>query len=106
MDMKGILLWGGFLVIMLIGFVVSRRMKKQIEEDGIETTGVISRVTDMGGTDSIDIYVYARYCNENGEEIEGVLSNAPTNLEEGQQVRLKYHPEHQMNARLISVIEK
>ena len=101
MDTKGILLWAGILVIFAAVFFLSRRMKKQIEENGIETTGVISRITDEGGPDEIDLRYYARYRTEDGEEVEGLLSNPSKDLEEGQQVRLKYHPKYRKNARLI-----
>ena len=49
MDTKGIIIWIGFAVICAVICLVSRRMKKEIEENGIETTGVISRITDEGG---------------------------------------------------------
>ena len=100
-DTKGILLWAGLLIICGIIFFLSRRMKKQIEETGIETNGVISRITDEGGSDEINLQYYARYRTENGEEVEGLLSNPRSNLEVGQQVRLKYHPKHKTNARLV-----
>ncbi len=101
MDTKGILLWAGLIVICAIIFYVSRRMKNQIEENGIETTGVISRIEDAGGSDDIILHYYARYRTEDGEEVEGLLSNPRSNLEVGQQVRLKYHPKYRTNARLI-----
>ena len=100
-DIKGILLWVVFAVICGIIFFLSRRMKKQIEENGIETTGVISRITDEGGQDEIDLRYYARYRTEDGDEVEGLLSNPRSDLEVGQQVRLKYHPKYKANARLI-----
>ena len=102
MDTKAILLWAGLLIICGIIFFLSRRMKKQIEENGIETTGVISRITDVGGSDEITLQYYARYRTEDGEEIEGLLSNPGKDLEEGQQVRLKYHPKYKQNARLVN----
>ena len=102
MDAKGILLWAGVLVIFAIVFFISRRMKKQIEESGIETAGVISRITDVGGAEEIDLRYYVRYRTEDGEEVEGLLSNPSPDLEEGQQVRLKYHPKYKQNARLIN----
>ena len=70
-DTKGILLWAGLLIICGIIFFLSRRMKKQIEENEIETNGVISRITDEGGLDSINLQYYARYRTENEEEVEG-----------------------------------
>ena len=100
-DTKGILLWAGLLIICGIIFFLSRRMKKQIEENGIETNGVISRITDEGGSDEINLQYYARYRTENGEEVEGLLSDPRSDLKVGQQVRLKYHPKHKTNARLV-----
>ena len=101
MDTKGIILWVGFAVLCAVIYLFSCRMKKQIEENGIETTGVISRIEDVGGPDEIDLRYYARYRTEDGEEIEGVLSNPGSNLEVGQQVCVKYHPKVKTNARLI-----
>ena len=101
MDTKGILLWAGLAVICAVVYFLSRRMKKQIEENGIETNGVISRIEDVGGPDEIDLRCYARYRTADGEEVEGVLYNPRSDLEVGQQVRIKYHPKYQTNARLI-----
>ena len=101
MDTKGMILWGGLLVICAVIYIISRRMKKQIEENGIETSGVISRITDEGGSDEISLRYYVRYRTEDGAEVEGLLSNPRSDLSEGQQVRLKYHPKHKSNARLI-----
>ena len=101
MDTKGIVLWIGFAVICAVVVFISRRMKKQIEENGIETTGVISRIEDMGASDESNLQYYARYRTEDGEEVEGILSNPRSDLAEGQQVRLKYHPKYRANARLI-----
>ena len=101
MTTKEILLWGGFLLICAVVLFFSRRMKKQIEENGIETVGTISRIEDVGGSDSIDLHYYAVYRTEDGEEVEGLLSNPHSGLAVGQQVRIKYHPVHKMNARLV-----
>ena len=101
MDIKGFLLWAGFAVICAAIWLISRRMKKQTEENGIETAGVISRITDEGTADEIDLRCYVRDRTKDGEEVEGVVSNPRAGLEAGQQVRLKYHPKHKTNARLI-----
>jgi urease gamma subunit len=105
-DMRGILMWVGFLAIFAAGMLFSGRLKKQIEENGIETVGTISRVVDDESREGITTYVYARYRNRDGEEVEGVLTNGPSNLFPGQKVHLKYHPRHQMNARLIEVLHE
>lgn len=101
MDTKGIIIWIGFAVICAVICLISRRMKKEIEENGIETTGVISRIEDAGASDEITLHYYARYRTEDGQEIEGILSNPGSDLNVGQQVRLKYHPKHKANARLV-----
>ena len=100
MDTKGIVLWVGLLVIVAVVLLLSRRMKKQIETTGLETTGVISSIRDVG-TEDIDLRYYARYRTEDGEEIEGLLANPSSDLEVGQQVRLKYHPKYKQNARIV-----
>ena len=101
MDTKGIILWVGFAVICAVIYLLSRRMKKQIEENGIETDAVISRIEEVGAADEIDLRYYARYRTEDGKEVEGLLSNPRSDLVIGQQVRLKYHPKHKANARLV-----
>ena len=102
MDTKDILLWVGFLAIGLVIVLVSHRMKKQIEQNGIETVGVISRIEDEGGTDDTTLHYYARYRTADGKEVEGVLSNPTSDLRVGQEVRLKYHPKFKTNARLVN----
>ena len=37
MDSKGIIMWVGLIIACAVIYFVSRRMKKQIEEEGIET---------------------------------------------------------------------
>lgn len=98
---KGIIAWMVFLAVIAAGILVSRRIKSEINENGIETDAVVSRITDDGTPEDIDINVYVRYRTENGEEIEGILSNPRAGLEEGQQVRIKYHPKYKSNARLV-----
>ena len=102
MDKTGILLWVVFALICAVVFLVSKLIKKQTEENGIETNGVISRIEDVGASDEITLHYYVRYRTEDGEDVEGVLSNPMSNLEVGQQVRIKYHPKYKANARLIT----
>ena len=101
MDTKSIIIWIVFIAVCAAICLVSHRIKKQIEENGIETDGVISRITDEGGTDEIDFRYYVRYRTQDGEETEGILSNPRSDLEEGQRVRIKYHPKYTSNARLV-----
>ncbi len=98
---KGVLLWAAFIAVMAAGFLISRKIKKGTEEEGIETQAVVSRIADDGTAGEIDINVYVRYLSEDGEEIEGVLSNPRPGLEPGQSVRIKYHPKYKNNARLV-----
>ena len=98
---KGIILWVLLIAVFIAGTVISRRMKSGIEENGIETDAVVSRIVDDGSKEYIDSDVYVRYRTEDGEETEGILSNPRTDLTEGQQVRVKYHPKHKNNVRLV-----
>ena len=101
METKGILLWAGLILICAVIFFFSQRIKKQIEEHGIETEGVISRIEDEGEPGETNFHYYAKYRTEDGEEVEGTLSNPAPDLAVGQRVRLKYHPKYKSNARLI-----
>ena len=101
MDTKGILLWAGFALICGFISLFSYRMKRQIDKDGIETNGVISRIEDAGQPDEIDLHYYVRYRTKDGEEFEGLLSNPGSSLEVGQTVQIKYHPKYKTNVRLI-----
>ena len=98
---KGLIMWGLFLAVLIAGALISRKMKKGINEDGIETDAVVSRIVDDGTQEYTDLTVYVRYRTDNGEEIEGVLSNPQTDMKEGQQIRVKYHPKYKNNARRI-----
>ena len=59
------------------------------------------RKTSVFFNSGIEIHCYARYRTEDGAEVEGLLSNPRSDLAVGQPVRLKYHPKHRTNARLI-----
>ena len=99
---KGILLWAALAVVCAAIALLSRRMKKKIKEEGIETSGVVCRITDAGGADEINLQYYVRYRTEDGEEIEALLSNPRADLEEGEQLRIKVHPKYKTNARIVS----
>ena len=101
MDTKGIIMWTVFILICAAIILTSKRMKKQIEENGIETEAVVSRITDSGEPDEISINYYVTYTTQDGEEIEGILSNPRSDLEIGQKVKIKYHPKYKENARLV-----
>ena len=98
---NGTILWIAFLAVFAVGVFISKKISRQIDKEGIETVGYISRITDEGDTDEIDVHVYAKYRTEEGEEIEGTVLNPRADLMEGQTVRLLYHPTHKHNAKLI-----
>lgn len=101
MPARDYIIWAVFAAVCLAIFLISKKMNKQIEEDGIETTGVISRIEDTSGDRDISLCYYARYRTDDGEEVEGVITNPTADLMEGQQVRLKYHPKYKENARIM-----
>ena len=98
---KGIIMWAVLLAVIAIGFLVSRVMRKSITEAGIETDAVVSSVSEDWTQDLSDFIVCVKYRTQDGEEVEGVLSNPRADLVVGQQVRIKYHPRFKANARLI-----
>ena len=98
---KGIIMWAVFLIVIVVGILVSRKIKKGINEDGIKTDAVVSHVLEDMSQDLSDFTVFVKYRTEDGEEVEGVISNPRSDLEEGQQVRIKYHPKYKNNARLL-----
>lgn len=98
---KGLIMWAVFLIVIVAGMLVSRKLKKGINENGIETDAVVSRVSEDMSQDLSDFTVYVKFRIENGEEVEGVISNPRADLEEGQRVRIKYHPKYKNNARLV-----
>ena len=103
MDTKGIVIWAIFIAVCAAIILVSRRIKKQTEEYGIETDGVISRIVESSGImdgEGVSYDFYVIYHTLEGEEVEGLLLNPTPYLEEGQQVRIKYHPKHKLNATL------
>ena len=98
---KGIIMWAVLLAVIAAGLLISRKIKKEIKENGIETDAVVSRIVDDGTQADIDINVYVCFVTEDGSEVEAILSNPRTDLEEGQRVRIKYHPKYKTNARLV-----
>lgn len=101
MDVKSYVAWAIFAAVCAVIWIISKRMKREIDENGIETVGVISKIVDSFEPEDVSQDYYAVYRTEDGEEIEGVLSNPTPDLVVGQQVRLKYHPKHKMNARIV-----
>ena len=98
---KGIIMWIVFAAVFAVGVVVSRMIRNGTEKNGIEADAIVSRIVDDGTPADIDINVYVRYRTENGGEAEAILSNPRPDLEEGQHVRIRYHPKMKGNARLV-----
>ena len=98
---KGLIMWIVFAAVFVAGLLVSRMIKSGTEKNGIEADAIISRIVDDGTPTDIDINVYVCYRTANGEEAEAILANPRSDLEEGQRVRIKYHPKMKGNARLV-----
>ena len=107
-NVKGIIIWAVFLAICAAIVILSRRIRKQIDENGVEAVGEVSRVSESFDSDTgaVETSVYARYRTEDGKETEGLLLNAPDNLQPGQRVRVKYHPKLRSNAKLIEIMRQ
>ena len=54
MELKGILIWAVFLAVVIAGILYSRRLRKRIDEQGIEAIGEISRVSVDSSEDGFD----------------------------------------------------
>lgn len=102
MELKGILLWAGLLVICGVFFFFTRRIKKEIEEKGILAEGIISRIEEDSDPDSVSYKFYVKFQTREGEEIEGLLLNPRYDLEVGERVLIKYHPKLHLNCRLVT----
>ena len=97
---KGLIMWAVFAAVFAAGVLVSRIIKKGAE-NGIEADAVVSRLVDDGTQTDININVYVRYRTADGEEIEAIISNPRSGLEEGQPVGIRYNPKMKTNARLV-----
>ena len=101
MDMKGILIWAVFILVCAAIILISRRIRKKINEEGIETDAVITRIVDASTDETYSYEVYVRYINSDGQETEALLLNDTAELCTGQRVRIKYHPDHPLNAVML-----
>ena len=81
--------------------ITSRRIKNEIEKNGILTSGVVSRIEEDADPEDADLTYYVRYRTQEGEETEGVLLNPASDLEIGQEIRVKYHPKLKNNCRMV-----
>ena len=104
-NMKGIIIWAVFLSVCAALLIWGRRLRKQIDENGIEADATVSRidVSFDSETHAREVSFYARYRTQDGKEIEGLLLDPPDNLQEGQRIRVKYHPKLTMNAKVLGM---
>ena len=93
-------MWVVFAVVFAAGVLISRMIKNGAK-NGIEADAVVSRIVDDGTQTDIDINVYVRYRTADGEEIEAIISNPRSGLEEGQPDGSRYNPKMKTNARLV-----
>ena len=77
-----------------------------IRRKGVETEGVISRITEHSSVDgdgSLDVTYtyYVVFRTQDGQEVEADLNHAPGRTRVGDRVRIKYLPEKPKHAVLI-----
>lgn len=89
---------GVIVIAVIVGFVFNYKRSKAINENGIETDAVVSRIKENEGEDAdgnrtVEYVYYVRYTNETGESVEAKLGNPPRFLMEGTKLRVKYLPE-------------
>ena len=86
------------VVAVIAGFVFNYKRSKAINERGVETDAVVSRIKEIEGEDSdgnreVTYEYFVEYLNEAGQTVEAKLGNPPRFLMEGTQLRVKYLPE-------------
>ena len=86
------------VVAVVAGFVFNYRRSKAINERGVETDAVVSRIKEIEGEDAdgkreVKYEYYVKYQNDAGQTVEARLGNPPRFLMEGSHVRVKYLPE-------------
>ena len=95
------------VVLLVIAGIYAFMSFNKIKKNGIETEAEVSRIEvertqsinhdiDMIETETTKHY-YVKYKNENGEEIESLLSNPKMGLQEGDIIKIKYLPEKTKN---------
>ena len=92
------------LVVIVAAFNIIKVLT--IRKKGVETEGVISRITEqstVGGDGSIDVTYtyYVIYTTQDGQEVEADLNHAPGRTRVGDAVRIKYLPEKPKHAVLV-----
>lgn len=85
-------------IAVIAGFVFNYKRSKAINERGVETDAVVSRIKEIEGEDSdgnreVTYEYFVEYLNEAGQTVEAKLGNPPRFLMEGTQLRVKYLPE-------------
>lgn len=101
----GILIWVFLIIVVFFVFVYSRIMKNRIKNEGIETTGTISRIDEELDIDTHDTSYswYVEYYDENNQRREALLYDA-IDLDVGDKIRIKYHPSNYNYAEFIEII--
>ena len=105
-----LIIFGAFVLLFAFVILRNKRINGEIEQNGIETNAVVSRVTenvksDSDGMVSISHTYYVTYRAMNGQTVEAQLGSGKSvdfrigkktwdyDLQEGTQVRIKYLPE-------------
>ena len=105
MELKGIIIWAVFLAVVIAGILYSRRLRKRIDEQGIEAIGEISRVSVDSSEDGFTQNLYVRYRDQDGREQEAMLLNVDYDIIVGTRVRIRYHEKNKRAAVLVRVLD-
>ena len=88
------------------GLVFNYKRSQKIQQNGVETDAVVSRVKEIERETSEGVHdtayeYFVRYQSPSGEVVEAKLSNPPRFLAEGTQLRIKYLPEKPKYALIV-----
>ena len=86
------------VIVVIASVAFNYKRSKAINEKGVETDAVVSRIKEIVGEDTdgnrtVDYEYFVKYQNEAGETVEAKLGNPPRFLMEGTHLRVKYMPE-------------
>ena len=86
------------VIVVIASVAFNYKRSKAINEKGVETDAVVSRIKEIEGEDTdgnrtVDYEYFVKYQNEAGETVEAKLGNPPRFLMEGTHLCVKYLPE-------------
>lgn len=97
--------FGIVVAVIIAGVIYNILRTKKINEQGVETSGVVSRIEETdhfdGETHTTQREYFVTYTTNTGERVEAVLGNPPRHTREGDTLRIKYLPEKPKFVRAI-----